>query len=114
MLVVAVQIGRGSRPGWRKTPFILGNHEIMNLQGSTQYVRKKYFENAKLIQEDYNNWYDHNSELGRWLRSKNAIEKIGDYVFCHGGVSMEVVQTNLELSDIDRLVRQNIGKPRKT
>jgi hypothetical protein len=93
-----------------KLHFILGNHEIINLQGNTQYVRRKYLENASLIGEEYKYWFDNNSELGRWLRTKNAIEKIGDYVFCHGGVSPDIVRLRLSIADINRLTRQNLGK----
>jgi len=94
-----------------KVHFILGNHEVLNLQGNTTYVRKKYVENTKLIGENYKHWYDHNSELGRWLRTKNAVEKIGDYVFCHGGISPELARTGLSLSEINHISRQNLGKP---
>jgi hypothetical protein len=94
-----------------KVHFILGNHETLNLEGNTQYVRKKYLENAELINEDYKRWYDNNSELGRWLRTKNAVVKIGNYVFCHGGISPELARTGLSLSEINRLSRQNLGKP---
>jgi hypothetical protein len=48
--------------------------------------------------------------LGRWLRTKNAVVKIGDYVFCHGGVSPELVRSGLSLTDINRIVRENLGK----
>ena len=94
-----------------KVHFILGNHEILNLEGNTQYVRRKYLENAELLAEDYKRWFDNNSELGRWLRTKNAIEKIGDFVFCHGGISPDLARTGLSISDINRLVRQYLGKP---
>lgn len=93
-----------------KLHFILGNHEILNLQGNTKYMRSKYFENAKLMQMDYQYWYDQNSELGRWLRTKNAIERIGDYVFCHGGISLDMVQTGMSLPEINLHVQENIGK----
>lgn len=93
-----------------KLHFILGNHEIINLQGNTQYVRRKYLENVRLMQEEYKYWFDHNSELGRWLRTKNAVEKIGDYVFCHGGFSPDLMRTRLSLADINRIARQNLGK----
>ena len=93
-----------------KLHFILGNHEILNLQGNTTYMRSKYQENAKLMQMDYKFWYDHNSELGRWLRTKNAIERIGGYVFCHGGISLNMVQTGLSIPAINRIVQENIGK----
>jgi len=90
--------------------FILGNHEVINLQANTQYVRRKYLENARLIREDYKYCYDQQTELGRWLRTKNAVVKIGDYVFCHGGVSPELVRSGLSLTDINRIVRENLGK----
>jgi hypothetical protein len=93
-----------------KVHFIIGNHEVLNLQGNTLYVRKKYLENARLIGEEYRRWYDANSELGRWLRSKNAVERIGDYVFCHGGISPALVRTGMSLDEINRVSRQNLGK----
>jgi hypothetical protein len=93
-----------------KLHFILGNHEIINLQGNTQYVRRKYLENVRLMHEEYKYWFDHNSELGRWLRTKNAVEKIGDYVFCHGGFSPDLMRARLSLADINRIARQNLGK----
>jgi hypothetical protein len=93
-----------------KVHFILGNHEILNLQGNSTYVRRKYLENADLMDEEYKHWFDQNSELGRWLRTKNAVEKIGDYVYCHGGISPELARTNLGLAEINRISRSNLGK----
>ncbi len=94
-----------------KVHFILGNHEVLNLEGNVQYVRRKYLENAHLMREDYMRWYDNNSELGRWLRTKNAVERIGDYVFCHAGISPELALSGLNLHDVNRLARRYLGKP---
>jgi len=94
-----------------KVHFILGNHEVLNLAGNAQYVRKKYIENASIIGEPFERWFDNNSELGRWMRTKNAIEKIGDYVFCHGGISLELIQTGLTLLGINKISRQYLGIP---
>lgn len=91
--------------------FILGNHEVMNLSGDQRYVRNKYFENADLIGEPYNTWYSADTELGRWLRSKNAIEQIGDYGFCHAGLSSNLASTRMNLSDINRIARRYYGVP---
>lgn len=96
-----------------KIHFILGNHEIMNLQGTHQYARKKYMENAKLMGEPFTRLYDNNSELGRWLRTKNSVELIGDYVFCHGGISPDLALSTLTLENINDLSRQNLGKELK-
>ncbi len=85
--------------------FILGNHEIMNMSGDIRYVHPKYIDNATLLNEKYVALYDENSELGRWLRTKNVVEKVGDIVFAHGGISSEVNSINISAMDINTLVR---------
>lgn len=92
-----------------KLHFILGNHEILNLQGNSQYVRRKYIENARIMGEEFTKFYDANSEIGRWLRTKNAFEKIGNYGFCHGGLSPEMAASKLTISEINDISRQHIG-----
>jgi hypothetical protein len=103
-----------ARAAGGRVHFILGNHEILNLSSNTQYVRRKYLENAALMDMPYRLWFDNNSELGRWLRTKNAVETIGDYVFCHGGISPELVESGVLFSDINRISRQYLGKSFET
>ena len=97
-----------------KVHYILGNHEAMNIQGSLKYVDDKYVTAAQLIsgiqQWDtaYRYMMSEKTELGSWLRSKNAIEKIGDYIFVHAGISPEILPLNISLDDINTTVRQNI------
>lgn len=93
-----------------KVHFILGNHEIMNLYGNTKYVRNKYKENSNILNEPYINLYSENTELGKWLRTKNVIEKIGNIVFLHGGISPDLVRSDLTLDEINETSRSNIGK----
>ena len=85
--------------------FILGNHEIMNLSADLRYVNKKYLDNAGLLDQKYTSLYDENSELGRWLRTKNIVERIGDFIFTHGGISSAVNNLNLSIRDINKLAR---------
>lgn len=85
--------------------FILGNHEIMNLSGDLRYVQQKYFDNAALLHQKYQSLYDENSELGRWLRTKNIVEKIGDVMFMHGGISGNINRMNILVADINKLAR---------
>lgn len=66
---------------------LLGNHDIMNLSGDHRYTEAKYFKNAWLLKRDVTTLFGKDTELGRWLRSKNIIEKIGDILVLHGGVS---------------------------
>jgi Calcineurin-like phosphoesterase len=93
--------------------FILGNHEIMNMANDTRYVRNKYFENAELINEEYSTWFNTQTELGLWLRSRNAVEQIGDHIFCHGGISMALANSRMNLSDVNRIARRWYGTPVK-
>lgn len=92
-----------------KVHFLLGNHEAMNLCGEYGYVRNKYLENAQLIGEDYRLWFDNNSELGRWLRTKNVVEKIGKYVFCHAGISPELARSTMTFADLNQVGRKYLG-----
>jgi hypothetical protein len=70
---------------------ILGNHDIMNMSGDLRYLQSKYFDHAKSMGVDYMDLYNKNTELGRWLRSKNIIEKIGDGLYLHGGISPQML-----------------------
>ena len=71
---------------------ILGNHDIMNMSGDWRYVQPRYFTDAKAMGLEYFDLYSKNSELGRWLRSKNIMEKIGDNLCMHGGISPEILK----------------------
>ncbi len=84
---------------------ILGNHDIMNLSGDVRYVKSKYFDNAKLMSVDYKDLYSANTELGRWLRSKNIIEKIGDNLCLHGGMAPEINALKMSLKEINNKCR---------
>jgi hypothetical protein len=92
-----------------KVHFILGNHEIMNLKNDYRYVRKKYLENAELTQMAYSTWYTADTELGRWLRTKNVVEKIGNLAFSHGGISWQLAQKKLTLVQINDAVRNYLN-----
>ncbi len=92
-----------------KIHFILGNHELMNLKGELKYVRDKYYENADTLKLDYGQWYANNSELGRWLRTKNGVEKIGDYLFVHAGISKNLSH-KYSLEEINANIRKSIDK----
>jgi hypothetical protein len=85
--------------------FILGNHEILNLSNDLRYVNPKYFHDAKLMHINYEKLFDKNSEIGRWLRTKNVMEKIGNLVFVHGGISAELQNLGLSISRINQLAR---------
>lgn len=85
--------------------FILGNHEIMNLQGDHRYVQPKYHESADRLGKKITDLYSTDSELGRWLMNKNILEKIGNLLFVHGGISKDVNELPLSLEQINEIAR---------
>ncbi|OON70079.1 hypothetical protein B0919_04875 [Hymenobacter sp. CRA2] len=97
-----------------KVHFLLGNHEVMNLTGHYKYLRRKYRKNADSLGVDYARWYAADTELGRWLRTKNAVERIGPTLFVHGGLSPEVAALQLPLAQLNDLTRRSIDAPATT
>lgn len=88
--------------------FILGNHETMNLYGDLRYVHSKYGTSAKLMGRKPRELYGRNTELGQWLRTKNVVEKVGNLLFAHAGVSKEVNGLGLSLESINQKTRPNL------
>ena len=89
-----------------KVHFILGNHDLMNMNNDFRYVRKKYLANAEQMNFPYIDFYKPYTELGRWLSTKNIVEKIGDYVFVHAGISKEVSDLNLSVQELNNNARR--------
>ncbi|MEL6924446.1 MAG: metallophosphoesterase [Bacteroidota bacterium] len=96
--------------------FILGNHEVMNIQGDTRYVVGKYIAAAQQLsgQDQWKNAYktlfSETSELGKWFRSKNSMERIGDYLFVHAGLSPLLEESRISINKANKLIRENIDR----
>jgi len=97
-----------------KVHFILGNHEILNLEGKTNYVDKKYIKLAQKFagttneKDAYMQLMDSSQELVRWMKSKNAIEKVGNILFVHGGISPELVKSGFTIEEINQIIRKRL------
>ncbi len=89
---------------------ILGNHEIMNFSGDKRYLSEKYIDLFNQLGLNYTKFYDKNTEIGRWLRNKNAILKINDILFVHGGISPELLSKHLTISVINRKIKEIINR----
>jgi hypothetical protein len=66
---------------------VLGNHENMVLRGDLRYVSPKYTAVARLLGRSVPELYGTDTELGRWLRTRATVLKLGDTLFVHGGIS---------------------------
>lgn len=93
--------------------YILGNHEFMSLTGDSRYVDIKYRGLANALGMEYKDLLSKKTELGRWLRTRNSIIKIGEYAFAHGGISPKVLNTNLGLEQINNIIQESIDHPTK-
>ena len=93
-----------------KVYFIIGNHEEMNLRGNVKYVHFKYKALADKLNIPYKELYGKDSELGRWLRTKNSVIKINDILFTHGGLSPLLVKSKYTLEEINQLTQKYIGE----
>src|SRR6187200_790737 len=85
--------------------YILGNHEIMNMSNDLNYVQERYIQHAALMNKPYMQLYGPDAELGRWLATKNVVERIGNVLFTHGGVSGYLNNLNISLKELNQITR---------
>ena len=87
----------------------IGNHEAMVLTGDERYLNPKYRRVAAALgQPAYAALWDEQSVLGRWLRTKAAVFRLGDYLCLHGGVSRELIDRGVSLAQINQAVRASL------
>jgi 3',5'-cyclic AMP phosphodiesterase CpdA len=88
-----------------KVHYILGNHEVMNMQGDDRYVHFRYKVQADTMQIAYMELFSRQSELGRWMATKNVIERIGNILFAHAGISGFFNQVGMTLNAVNDSAR---------
>lgn len=88
-----------------KVHFILGNHELKNLQSRYMDAAKKYHAVAGILKKHQHHLYDTDAFIGQWLRSKNTIEKINGVLFTHGGIHPDVAEAKLSLERMNAINR---------
>ncbi len=99
-----------SRQNGGRVHITLGNHDEMNMKGDTRYVDSKYLNLDSLLRIAHKKLFDENTEIGRWLRTKNCITIIDSTLFVHGGISMDLIRQKLNPEQINQIVRENLGK----
>lgn len=94
--------------------FLLGNHEYMVLHEGLRYIHENYELSSKVLEKKYDEFYDINTVLGRWLRSKNTVVKINNDVFVHGGVSKKFIAKNdFSLEKINAIMRASLDRTKE-
>ncbi len=99
--------------------YILGNHELKNMQGMYGAASPKYHAVASILGKQQHQLYNSNSFIGKWMASKNTIELINGNLFTHGGLHPEIADYRITLDEINHINRNNYykifhPKPKKT
>jgi len=93
-----------------KLHLLLGNHEVMVLNGDLRYLHPKYVETSRLFEQPFERLYGKNTVLGAWLRSKPVLVKINDMLFAHGGFHPSLAKEKRTLADINQVFKRNLIK----
>lgn len=93
---------------------LLGNHDELTLRGqSGSETPAKYLQLAKALGLSYGDLWGSESEIGRFLRTRNAAERIGDTLFVHGGLSADLLQRFPDVGTLNRVIRLGLGSPKE-
>ena len=111
-LWLCYKLDNDSRHYGGKVHISLGNHDEMNMKGDTRYVDSKYLNLDSILGIEHKVLFDENTEIGRWLRTKNCITIVDSTLFVHGGISMDLIKLQLNPEQINRIARENLGKDR--
>ena len=99
--------------------YIIGNHELKNMQGMYMSAAERYYAVAAILGKQHHHLYDSSAFMGRWLASKNSIERINGHLFVHGGLHPDLASSDISLEEINVICRKNyfltyFPKPEKT
>ncbi len=89
---------------------LLGNHEVMILNGDLRYLHPKYAVVADLVDVNFEELYAKGTLLGNWLRSKPVLVKINNMLFTHGGFHPDLAKEKRSLNEINRVFKANLVK----
>jgi hypothetical protein len=89
---------------------LLGNHEVMVLNGDLRYIHEKYQYTASELNQPFEQLYGKDTVLGQWLRSKSVLVKINDMLFAHGGFHPDFAKEKRSLNEINQVFKANLVK----
>lgn len=90
--------------------FILGNHEPMVLMNDLRYTENKYKLLADTLNMKYPELFAPNTELGKWLCTRNTMQTVGRNLFVHAGLSKEFFEKGLTIPTVNEQMSLGLYK----
>lgn len=94
--------------------FLLGNHEPMVLSNDLRYTDEKYKTLADTLGIEYALLFGPDTELGRWLGTRNTIQVIGTNLFVHAGAGQAFYELNPDIPLVNRETSRMLFRRNKT
>jgi len=101
---------------------LIGNHEAMNFEGDLRYVSPADFASyqSESSEEEpgkppgyagHRRLWGPDGTYGKWIRGLNAIVRINDTVFVHGGIGPKYASRSIR--EINDRIREELNDPSK-
>lgn len=82
--------------------------------GDVRYTRGKYLETARQLgMENYRQLFSPDTELGRWLATRNTMLRIGRNLFVHAGLSARLLERDLEMDTLNARMSEGLYRTSK-
>lgn len=94
--------------------FLLGNHEPMVMAGDMRYSKDKYQALADTLDMSYPALWNEQTELGRWLSTRNTMQVIGKDLYVHAGLSKDFYERNLDIATVNNAMSKALFMDKKS
>ncbi|MDO4180500.1 MAG: metallophosphoesterase [Bacteroidales bacterium] len=81
--------------------FLLGNHEPLVTANDLRYTKDKYKQLAEKLGMTYPELFGPDTELGKWLGTRNTMQTIGHDLYVHAGLGKDFYDHNLDIPTVN-------------
>lgn len=91
-----------------RVSFLLGNHETLVLMNDVRYTERKYLTLADTLGMKCADLYGPQTELGRWLTTRNTLMRIGRDLFVHAGLSPQFYELGMSIDSLNATITSGL------